>query len=302
MDALKASDDVERRRRKEELKGQAKALLAGSLVGASNESRGGVVKSKGKKSSLLSLSSSSSSSSPSVMTTTTSIPRCVDPIPIMVQLENSGRWPSHPEAFLKMKAAIGVQLAEQLQSSFGYRCVASEQYVDVFIDGFAFRVMVYSGRDAAMKLKADNLNLNPTTTTATSSSPSPSASSSVITPLSAKEMLAKLKNELLLENMFTSTNDPYILSAHQGLVSSVVARHPSFAAATRMAKRWVAAQMMSNHLPDPVVDLLVAAVYTFGSTSSQLPPASRVSGFARFLNLLGHWPWAETPLVVDPNG
>lgn len=31
----------------------------------------------------------------------------------------SGRWPTHPVAFKKMKAALGLQLSEALEKSYG---------------------------------------------------------------------------------------------------------------------------------------------------------------------------------------
>ena len=43
-----------------------------------------------------------------------------------------------------MKAALGVQLAEELFSAFGLRAEASEECVDVFLDGYAFRLFLFS--------------------------------------------------------------------------------------------------------------------------------------------------------------
>lgn len=58
----------------------------------------------------------------------------------------AGRWPDSHEAFLKTKASMGVQLAEALQSSFGLDATATEQYVDVLAEGFAFRLFLWSDR------------------------------------------------------------------------------------------------------------------------------------------------------------
>ena len=55
-----------------------------------------------------------------------------------------GKWADDPEAFKKMKAALGVQLAQALESSFGLDAEASEEYVDVLTDGFAIRLFLFS--------------------------------------------------------------------------------------------------------------------------------------------------------------
>ncbi len=46
------------------------------------------------------------------------------------------------------------------------------------------------------------------------------------------------------------------------------------------------------------MELLVASVFSECGTAA--PPASRSSGFLRFLQLLGSFPWALRPLIVDP--
>ena len=61
----------------------------------------------------------------------------------------TGKWADDPEAFRKMKAALGVQLAQALESSFGLDVEASEDYVDVLTDGFAIRLFLFSNRFAA---------------------------------------------------------------------------------------------------------------------------------------------------------
>ncbi len=48
-----------------------------------------------------------------------------------------------------MKAALGVQLAQALETSFGLDAEASEDYVDVLTDGFAIRLFLFSNRSAS---------------------------------------------------------------------------------------------------------------------------------------------------------
>lgn len=62
---------------------------------------------------------------------------------------HTGKWADDPEAFRKMKAALGVQLAQALESSFGLDAEASQDYVDVLTGGFAIRLFLFSNRCAA---------------------------------------------------------------------------------------------------------------------------------------------------------
>ena len=57
-----------------------------------------------------------------------------------------GKWPSSAAALRKVKAALGVQLALALETAHGLTCRASEEFVDVLSDGFAFRLRLHCSR------------------------------------------------------------------------------------------------------------------------------------------------------------
>jgi uncharacterized protein (DUF1800 family) len=50
--------------------------------------------------------------------------------------------------------------------------------------------------------------------------------------------------------------------AHHGVMTAFVGENPSAARVCRIAKRWVSAQMLSYHIADEAVELMVAAAYT----------------------------------------
>jgi U3 small nucleolar RNA-associated protein 22 len=113
--------------------------------------------------------------------------------------------------------------------------------------------------------------------------------------------------------------------AHHGLLATLVGEHPSAGHACRLAKRWVASQMLSYHLCDEAVELMVAAAYSRCGSHSRgaggrralqqcMPlmrvllcsaaragrPASPLQGFLRFLHLMAHHQWRAYPLLCDP--
>ena len=71
---------------------------------------------------------------------------------IIVLCLDAGKWPADEVAFIKAKAAVGLQLALSLESSAGYWASAAESHVDVFSDGFAFRLYLFCNRRASLSL------------------------------------------------------------------------------------------------------------------------------------------------------
>ena len=91
-----------------------------------------------------------------------------------------------------------------------------------------------------------------------------------------------------------------IVSKHAMLLASISSRFPTFAIAVQIAKRWIASHMFSPHVPDEIIELLVAKVFCHPGGLS--PPNSREVAFARFLELLCTHPFGILPLVLDPEG
>jgi U3 small nucleolar RNA-associated protein 22 len=192
--------------------------------------------------------------------TSSSIPRCLPAVELLCQLEGSGKWPDGPAAFAKMKAAVGVQLAQTLHSGFGIEAAAAEDYVDILTDGFAFRLILHTERDIVMQQMA----------------------------LTASGMPHLPPEEDIALRMW-----------HHGAISAAAAANPAFEPSVRLAKRWIASQWLSPHFRDEAIELLVAAAFAAGESVIAPPPGSRVSGFLRFLHVLGTHPWAAAPLVGD---
>lgn len=95
-------------------------------------------------------------------------------------------------------------------------------------------------------------------------------------------------------------HDLLLQSSHASLIQGLHGVYPAFGPTVRLAKRWTWSHFFSGALSEEVIELLVA--YVFVRPSPYLPPASRVTGFLRFLQLLVNHEWALEPLVVDVNG
>lgn len=58
--------------------------------------------------------------------------------------------------------------------------------------------------------------------------------------------------------------DPQVLQRHKdhhAMMSSLAQSAPAFPAATRLAERWLAAQMLSNHICTEAAELIAAAAF-----------------------------------------
>ena len=176
----------------------------------------------------------------------------------------AGRWPDDPAAYAKMKAAMGCQLAGALAASAGFAVSPSEGSVDVLVDGYAFRLLLYTDRDAAMHAKV-----------------------AAAAPHSHHHHAAAHSPPRVL-----------LLSWHHGLIASLEGTHAAYGPSVRLAKRWLGSQLMGSQVSEEAVELLVGAA--FCGTSAAPPPASRLVGLLRFLQLLAAHPWARAPLLVDP--
>jgi U3 small nucleolar RNA-associated protein 22 len=197
-----------------------------------------------------------------------------DPIEIQIRFGPSSKWPTDLRAIGAAKAAMLVRIVDGIEtmrktgtggsgSFYAFPCVTS-CYADVGWMGYVFRLRVRA--DPELKLLR---SLNKPT-----------------------EEASFLLRELIRQHV--------VAPSHHTMILSVYTSHPSSTAVTRLAKRWLASHLLSNHFPFEAIELLVASVYS--SKASIGPPASVVAGFLRFLRLLGSHDWAQDPLIVDPHG
>ncbi|CAK9152397.1 unnamed protein product [Ilex paraguariensis] len=187
---------------------------------------------------------------------------CIQPLEVMIQLEGSGNWPMDDVAIEKTKSAFLLRIGESLQSNWGMTCIATENDVDVFMSGYAFRLKILHEKGLSL-LKRQ------------------------IGGDQAKRVLCTDKQL-------------FLCGQHSSMINGLHGRYSIYGPVVRLAKRWVSAHLFSASLTDEAIELLVA--YLFLNPLPFYAPSSRISGFLRFLRLLSEYDWAFSPLVVDING
>ncbi|MBA0618159.1 hypothetical protein Godav_027542 [Gossypium davidsonii] len=188
-------------------------------------------------------------------------PFCVQSLEVMIQA-CSGNWPMDDVLIEKTKSVFLLKIAESLQDNWGITCTATEEDVDVFMGGYAFRLRILHERGLSLVNKE----------------------------IGGDQMKRVSSADKML----------FVRSQHASMINGLQFRYPIFGPVVRLAKRWLASHLFSACLAEEAAELLVA--YLFLKPLPFNVPCSRITGFLRFLRLLAEHDWAFSPLVVDING
>ncbi|ESQ53434.1 hypothetical protein EUTSA_v10024292mg [Eutrema salsugineum] len=189
------------------------------------------------------------------------MPSCIPTMEVMIQLEGSGNWPMDDLAIEKTKSAFLLKIAENLQNVEGIPCTATEDNVDVFMGGYAFRLRILHER--GLSLVKREIGVDP------------------------------------VRHVSSADKVLFIRSQHASMINGLQGRFPIYAPVARLAKRWVSAHLFSGCLAEEAIELLVAHVFLTPLPLGV--PCSRINGLLRFLRLLADYDWMFYPLIVDIN-
>lgn len=183
----------------------------------------------------------------------------------LIQFETSGKWPDDIEAIHHIKAAFHIKIANCLQR-VGIPAVSTPTFVDVTKNGYVFRFSVVHYREMVL-----------------------------CTESSATGLLKK-QHEITSKEL-----DVLIVKkpVHNTLIHSLNGQHNAYALTTRLSKRWIASQMLSDYFCDEAIELIVASMFL--SPAPLEAPSSHYNGFLRFLNFLTKFDWQNEPLIVNLN-
>ena len=208
--------------------------------------------------------------------------RYIEPIDIVITLESSTRWPDDLFAIQNMKVAFYLKIASQLESRYeGYKCTVIHQTMDeserinnrsylelIAPSGFAYRARIYLDREEYLfqqKLQGSETD-----------------SFKKIEMIEAKEFY---DNYLVRSCRFTT------------LFHNVCLSHPSLPTTVRLVKRWMTLHMLSNHIPEEVIELICAKVQM--ESGSWSASGTHWSGFIRVLHFLKDFDWKHDLFFVN---
>ncbi|XP_042871815.1 nucleolar protein 6-like [Penaeus japonicus] len=185
-------------------------------------------------------------------------------INVIVFLEMSGKWPDDVLAIQAIKAEFYKNMSDLLEKE-KTRAIVFPGFLQVLWEGYVFRVEVCYRREIYLQRLVENADGD----------------------WREKDTEAAINLEKQMEMI------PKITTS----LASIQSEHPSFSAGVRLAKRWVASQMMLGHFPHLAVELLVAHLYQ--SPDPYLVPHTPHVTLLRFMHLLAHTDWSTTPIFVN---
>lgn len=202
------------------------------------------------------------------------------PVDFQVQFEGSTRWPQDLIAVQRTKIAFLLKIAEGLEGDSSILAAAvgldgkkqklpQDPFLDIATRGkIVFRLRIYHEHE--IKLLENALH-------------------SGTTLLGSREELALA----LSSHKRTYIQGP----AHTQAVYALITRFPLLSHTVRLMKKWRDAHLLSSHIPDELIELLV--IRTFVHPSPWQAPGSLNSAFIRTLAFIASWNWQSDPLIVD---
>ena len=194
-----------------------------------------------------------------------SCPRYTPALSAVLNLATSGKWPDELEAIWRVKTAFYLELSRQLKR-LSILSLPTRFFLDVFLEGFVFRFRVSYFREILYMQSCPG-----------------TADVTLQMNINADELLFETKT----------------LPTYTATVHGLAQQYSSLSAAIRLAKRWVHAQMLSHHIPDITVEMLVLFLYLHAELHPS--PGHHVTAFLRFLSLLGSHDWRNLPIVLNPS-
>lgn len=206
------------------------------------------------------------------------------PIPadVTIQFEGSGRWPDDLAAIQRTKIAFLLMIEKMLQDQDSVdsittrvglenegRDVLNQGFLDVTYDNDAtFRLRIYHDREQTLlKAQMKNKTADPKT------------------------------RELATIGLAKYKRDYEKAPAQTQAIVRLCTRFPALSGSIRLTKKWFASHLLSNHISEEVIELLV--IRTFTQPAPWSIPSSVQTGFLRTIFWLSRWDWRAEPLIVD---
>lgn len=220
------------------------------------------------------------SSSSSVGQVPPKLPKYVEPVGVIIHLETSGQWPDNMQAIDRLKCAFLIKIGELLKAKFGLTVQPYSRHLDVLKDGLVFRIKITYFRELTLLRELRGTD-------------------GVLRKRDNQESL-RLEREALILPQLTSTLHSFHL------------QYEAFGKTCRLAKRWVASQLLlaspweynqnldeqDCRITEECVELLVAYLFLNYAPHLSYPCEAQV-GFQRFLYLLAKTDFHAVPIIIN---
>lgn len=219
----------------------------------------------------------------------TTLPSCATYLPaidVILQYEQSPRWPEDLAAIQKLKLAFLETIARRLKAkrAAAHVAIALDEDASVIEDNCSLELVIPSGFAVRARIYCE-----------------------VEETLLKRLVAPKGKNWTIPQEYVVSKDEAKKALAlhqrrfvhgpqHHNAVAATQHRTPSYGLTTRLVKRWLAAHLLLPYIPEETVELLCAYVYLCPGAFGV--PATGQTGFARVVRLLKEWDYRESPLHV----
>lgn len=195
------------------------------------------------------------------------VPRYVQPIIHVLQLEHSSKWPNNLEALCHIKTAFYLEISQKLNEQHQIISHVYTDFLEVYFEGFVFRCLLNVPKEIGLIKKRDEEN--------------------------GLTFFRDSKESAIMEQKLNIL--PKVIGALKGIYSL----YPSYGPGTAIIKRWIRSQLIDDYLfPDIAINLINVSLYldsTFDPTNT--PQKS----FLRFLKFFSEFDWKLQTVSVPFN-
>ncbi|KAL8273044.1 hypothetical protein Esti_002965 [Eimeria stiedai] len=236
---------------------------------------------------------------------------------VIVQFEDSGKWPVEREAVRKLKTAFLVAMNEELLRDYSISSNVMESYLDTHFQSFIFRVQIFHPNevmeeaniftDFSLKPIISRLGKALHANKFNREDAAPAGSCSMSSEKAALQTCEMLLQEdvafLTSTSPFKGDTMAHLRSLWWGpqvaaMLHSLALRHTAFAGAVRLATLWLSKQLVVGavHFAEHVMAFLFVDYLRAGYGEE---PQSPHVALLRFLLFVGSFDWEQSPLLIS---
>ena len=205
------------------------------------------------------------------------------PADVLIQFEGSGRWPDDIVAIQRTKIAFLLKIGSLLEEfDASIRTSLGLENEDKPLENCAFLDIIYES-GASFRLRIHN-----------------DREQTLLDRQIKDKLLPQHTREEAVSALSTYRRTFVQLPLHTQSIATHCTRFPFLSSTIRLVKLWFDRHMLSRHVSDELIELLVVRVFL--QPYPWPAPSSAMTGFFRTLLFLSRWDWRSTPLIVDFTG